>query len=135
MSDTGGAERRPAKWLRRIARAIGSLLATFWLFVGIVSAIYESGPLTPEGAIMAGLIVISTLGIVIAWWREGIGGAIVVLSGIAHSTFAYISSGHNRAFAVLISGGPYLVTGLLFLATWHRSRVSNSGSGGVLPSS
>ena len=113
-----------AKRMRWIARGVGSLAAAFWLFVGIVSAIVESRPLTLEGAIMAGLIISSALSVLIAWWREGVGGAIVVICAIAHSTFAYVASGHNQGFAMLISGGPFLLVGILFLASWWRSRVS-----------
>jgi len=46
----------------------------------------------------------STPGFLIAWWREGIGGTILVAIGIAHSAFAYIAVGYNKAFAVLVSG-------------------------------
>ena len=91
--NTGG---QAAKWLRWIARGIGSFVAGFWLFVGIVSAIVESRPLTLEGVIMVSLIISSALSVLIAWWREGVGGAIVVVCAIAHRTFAYVASGHNE---------------------------------------
>lgn len=70
---------------------------------------------------LAGLIVASALGVLIAWWQEGIGGTIIVICAIAHSTFATIASGHNKGFAMLITGGPLLVAGILFLASWWRS--------------
>jgi len=112
---------RTAKWLHWIARGIGSLVAAFWLFVGIISGINEPEPLTLEGAIMAGLIAASVLGVLIAWWGEGLGGIILLFVAIAHSTFAYIASGHNKGFAMLISGGPWLLVGVLFLTSWRRS--------------
>jgi hypothetical protein len=71
--------------------------------------------------VLAVLIVASALGVLIAWWREGIGGTIIVICAVAHSTFAYIASGHNKRFAMLITGGPLLVAGILFLASWWRS--------------
>ena len=58
----------------------------------------------------------------IAWWREWIGGVVLVICAIAHSTFACFAAGHNHAFAMLISGGPYLLTGILFLWSWRKSR-------------
>jgi MYXO-CTERM domain-containing protein len=61
-----------------------------------------------------------TAGVLTAWWRERIGGIVLLVIALAHGTFALISSGHNRGFAVLISGGPFLLIGLLFLASWRR---------------
>jgi hypothetical protein len=64
---------------------------------------------------MAGLIVVSALAVLIAWRWAGIGGLLVILSGVAHSAFALIASGRNRGIAMLISGGPFIVIGALFL--------------------
>ncbi|MBE9472911.1 MAG: hypothetical protein IMY75_12490 [Chloroflexi bacterium] len=113
---------RATKWMRWIARGIGSLVVAFWLFMGIAYDIVESRPWTLEDMIMAGLITTSALGVLIAWWREGIGGIILVICAAAHSTFAYIVAGHNKGLAMLISGGPFLLIGSLFLAVWWRSR-------------
>jgi hypothetical protein len=105
--------------------------AGFWLFVGLIHVIAavvaaaEPGPWTWESTVLAGLIVASALGVLIAWWREGIGGTIIVICAIAHSTFATIASGHNKGFAMLITGSPLLVAGILFLASWWRSERSS----------
>ena len=108
--------------IRWIARGTGSLVAAFWLLMGVLAGIVEPGPWSLESAIMAGLIVTSALAVLVAWWREGIGGTMVVICAVAHSVFAYVASGHNRGLAMLISGGPFLVIGILFLASWWRSR-------------
>ncbi|MCK4472968.1 MAG: hypothetical protein KAW49_14395 [Anaerolineae bacterium] len=113
---------RATKWTRWIARGIGSLVVAFWLFMGITYDIVESRPWTLEDMIMAGLVTTSALGVLIAWWREGIGGTILVICAAAHSTFAYVVAGHNKALAMLVSGGPFLLIGSLFLAVWWRSR-------------
>ena len=107
-----------------IARGIGSLVAALWLFTGITYDIVEPHPWTLEDMVMAGLIITSTLGVLIAWWREGIGGMIVVICAVAHSVFACVVSGHNKVLAMLVSGGPFLLIGILFLASWWRSRKS-----------
>jgi hypothetical protein len=67
------------------------------------------------------LIVTSILGVLVAWFREGLGGAILLTVGVAHSTFALFAAGHNRGLAMLISGGPFLLIGVLFLASWWRA--------------
>ncbi|HEY42976.1 MAG TPA: hypothetical protein G4O11_03230 [Anaerolineae bacterium] len=110
--------------LRWIARGLGTLIASFWLLIAILSLIYEQEQGGIESTIMALLIVSSILGVVIAWLRELEGGLIILVVAIAHSTFALIEAGHNKGFAVLISGGPFFVIGSLFIATWWRSKRS-----------
>ena len=90
--------------------------------MGITYDIVESRPWTLEDMIMAGLVTTSALGVLMAWWREGIGGIILVICAAAHSTFAYIVAGHNKALAMLVSGGPFFLIGSLFLTVWWRSR-------------
>jgi len=72
--------------------------------------------------VVAAALVGLALGVLIAWRREGIGGAILVIYAVMFSTFAYFSAGRNKGFAMLVSGGPFLLIGILFLATWRRSR-------------
>jgi hypothetical protein len=112
--------------LRRTARIIGTLLAGFWLFAGIASGIAEAAPwpLPWESMAMAALMIVSAAGVLIAWWREGIGGAVLVTVGVAHCVNALIQAGRNRLLAVLISGVPFIVVGILFLVSWSRSKAS-----------
>jgi hypothetical protein len=116
---------RDVKILRWTARGIGTLIASLWLLVAILSLIYEQEQGGTESTIMAVLIVSSILGVIIAWLRELEGGLIILIVAIAHSIFALIEAGHNKGFAVLISGGPFFVIGSLFIATWWRSKRSN----------
>jgi len=122
MANTQYTSDRAAKWMRWIARGIGSLVGGLFLLIGIASAIFDPTPWSLEGAMLAGLGVFAVLGILIAWWREGIGGTVVLIGAIALGTFAYVTAGHNKVWAMLITGGPLLVAGLLFLASWWRSR-------------
>ena len=122
MANVNHTGDRAMKWMRWIARGVGSSVVALWLFMGIAYDIVESRPWTLEDAIMAGLVITSALGVLIAWWREGIGGTILVICAAAHSTFAYVVAGHNKGFAMLISGGPFLLIGSLFLAVWWRLR-------------
>jgi hypothetical protein len=113
---------RVVKILRWTARGSGTLIASIWLLIAILSLIYEQEQGGIESTIMAVLIVSSILGVVIAWLRELEGGLIIMTVAIAHSTFAWIEAGHNKSLAVLISGGPFFVTGSLFIATWWRAK-------------
>ena len=68
------ANDQATRWMRRIARGVGSLVGALLLLIGIVAAIWDPTPWSLEGAMLAGLVVTIVLGVLIAWWREGIGG-------------------------------------------------------------
>jgi Na+-transporting NADH:ubiquinone oxidoreductase subunit NqrD len=98
-------------------------VAAFWLFVGVAEALArEPEPFTAESFIMASLMTISVVGVVVGWFREGLGAAVLLLVATGHSFFAYFAAGHNKGFAMAISGGPFFIIGGLFLACWLRSR-------------
>jgi hypothetical protein len=119
---------RSVKILRWLARGIGSLIASFWLFIVIMSIVNGDTTLDIESAIMTILIFSSIVGVIVAWFRELEGGIVLIIVAIAHSTFAFIVSGHNRGLAMLISGGPFFIIGSLFIATWWRSKKNNISS-------
>jgi hypothetical protein len=113
---------RGVKILRWLARGIGTLIASFWLFIVIVSIFTESTAMDIESIIMTILIFSSIVGVTVAWFRELEGGIILLIVALAHSVFAMIVAWRNKGFAMLISGGPFFVIGSLFIATWWRSR-------------
>jgi hypothetical protein len=121
MTSGEGAAVRRTRWIRWIARGLGTLLAGFWLFIGSLLATLGSEPWTPESAVMATLIIASALAVLVAWWREGIGAILVIVAGVAHCVFAFVASGRNTLFAVFISGVPFLLVGVLFLVSWRQS--------------
>lgn len=123
MSEMHSPSDRSANWLRYIARGIASVLVAGWLFTVMVGALFEREPWTLESTIMAVLILALSVGVAVAWRREGLGGAIVLAAGIAFAAFAYLSAGHNKGFAMMVSGVPFLAVGALFLAVhWTASR-------------
>lgn len=126
MTSVRHTRERATKWMRWIGRGLGSLAGLFCLLIGIAEVIWPHTPPSPEasqqGAMLAGLVITTVLGVLIAWWREGIGGTVVVIGAVALGTFAYVTAGHNKVWAMLITGGPFLVAGILFLATWWLSR-------------
>jgi hypothetical protein len=107
--------------LRWSARAVGSLPALGWVSVGLVSALLEREPWTRESAWMVLLISVLTLAVLLAWRREKLGGALLVVGAVAFGLFAYVTAGRNKGYAMLVSGGPFLLSGALFLAAWRRA--------------
>jgi len=125
MEKINSINKQSAKWLRWTARGIGSFGGVFWLFSLIANAIGEISAGTPpplEGIILGVLIIILVVGVIIAWRNEKIGGTIVTFGAIALCIFAYITAGRNKHLAVLFSGAPFLVSGILFLTSWRRSK-------------
>jgi len=120
---------KTTKIIHWTARILGSISGAFWVLALTLSTIveYKKGvEPTPEanleGTILGFLVAIVVIGVIIAWFREGIGGFITVIGAIALSIFSYISAGHNKIFAMLTSGIPFLIAGILFLISWWRTK-------------
>ncbi len=118
---------RTARTIIWIARILGSIAGAFWALSLIISTIQEIGmPITTrvmiEGLILTGLIAVILAGIIVAWRNEKIGGIITTVAAAALCIFSYIDAGHNKIFAVMISGFPFLVSGALFLTGWWISK-------------
>ena len=73
---------------------------------------------------MASVIVAFLLDVLVAWWREGIGGIVLVIVAVAYSIFALISYSHSSGLAVLTPGGSWFLVGGLFPITWRRMKYS-----------
>jgi hypothetical protein len=100
---------------------IGTATAVFWSLTLILSAIGEAaqGVLwwSLEGALLAALVITSSVGVAIAWRRARLGGGVVAVGGLALCIFAFVTAGFNKGLAMAVSGGPFLVAGALFLAS------------------
>jgi hypothetical protein len=58
----------------------------------------------------------------LGWIARGLG----TLAGAALCVFAYLTAGHNQGFAVLVSGAPFLLAGILLLVSSKRANGSGS---------
>jgi hypothetical protein len=122
--------------MRWFALILSSLAAAMWMFIILVSAIQGLGPLDLESLILTTIILLSTLSVLLAWRREKLGGTLVLASGITHAIFALIVAGHNKLYAASISGGPFILSGILLLLSWRRGRqagVSSNESPSISP--
>ena len=107
------------------ARIIGSLVGLFWMLSLVSETIAEFGePILWEGYVVGSAAVILSAGVILAWFKEKAGGILLVMASVSFSVFAYFEAGHNKVFASLISGFPFLVAGILFLISWKLSSKS-----------
>jgi hypothetical protein len=111
--------------MRWIARALGLLASgPFVLFL-----IYSGARIFPKlswsslrGMPLFIVLAMATVGVLIAWRWEIIGGAIAVVCAIAISALVYLGSGLVVFSAALMASVPFFVTGILFLGCCWRTR-------------
>jgi hypothetical protein len=77
-----------------------------------------------EGIAVTTLAIVNILGVVLAFRRERLGGIVLVATGLAFSIFAIFSAGRNQALAAGVSGGPFIVSGVLFLLASTNPRAT-----------
>ena len=125
MTTGGRAPHQTARWMLWMARGISTLAAAFWLLILLdilaCDALVGFICLNWEMALLAGLVIASVLSVLIAWRRENVGGFIMILWGFVFSSIAYMTSRPQQVFSMLVSGVPFLIAGLLFLASWWLS--------------
>jgi hypothetical protein len=110
------------KAIRWFARILGALLVLF--FVGSVikglvdPPVHGSGKMTTqEIVLMAGMFAM-VLGIIIAWFREGLGGLLVVGGFIYFVAVELIQRKQFDAWFLLA----FLAVGVLHLICWRQSK-------------
>ncbi len=104
-------------WGARVLSLVGTL-AIVLIFVGDRFEISRVAAREWVGFLLFPFGVI--VGFAIAWWKEGIGGAITTISLLAfYLVYGLVLNGRiNQGWAFLIFASP----GLLFLLSWLRSR-------------
>jgi hypothetical protein len=117
---------RAVKRVGWIARGLGTLSGAWWLLSGVAHLSGGREPWTAEGALLGVLIVTCATGVVLAWWRARLGGVVLTLAGAALCVFAYITAGHNKGLAVLVSGAPFFLAGILLCMSTKREETPGS---------
>jgi hypothetical protein len=116
-----------AKWMRWIALIISSLAAAFWLLILIdillCDLVVGCVSVTWDMALLLFLVVASIASVAIAWRWESIGGPVLIFWGLAFTAIAYVTSRPHQAFSMLVTGVPFLIAGLLFMARWWSQRI------------
>jgi hypothetical protein len=101
------------------ARIGGLVISGFWIISLTLNTIRESEGdpfrLTIEGSLLALLVFSSSVAAIYAWIDPLSGGKFTIISSIFLTIFSYFAAAQDRMMAVLISGLPYFLIGLLFV--------------------
>jgi hypothetical protein len=123
------------KLLRWTARILGTLLVIFTLLFGIGSLFEGAGKANSLTSFDASLIVtfsfwgLGLVGLVIALWREKVGGLISLISFVVFITLAFIGS-KNQDPKIILVLSIFLIPAILYLiysqaASTAQNKVSN----------
>jgi hypothetical protein len=56
------------------------------------------------------------------WWRDVLGGTILTFVGLAFALSVLVEMESRDYWIIIVFGLPFLLSGLLFLASWRRTR-------------
>lgn len=117
----------PTCLLRGFARAMGVLASIPFVLFLICSGAEVRPELSwgsPQGMPLFVVLTMATLGVLIAWRRERIGGGMAVVCAAAVPALVCLGSGRDMVYAALMISIPYLGAGALFLACdWMTRKV------------
>ena len=106
--------------MRKVPRILGLIIAAFiagmFLFI-FFGSLFDDEPVTYniESVGIVGLTILSTISVIVAWFKMKVGAWMVLVSGMLFAIFGLITAGQNRLMAVMAAGGPLLISSLLML--------------------
>jgi hypothetical protein len=89
-------------------------------FAAMDTTSYKAPFFTIQHYIMWTFLLVTLVSIIIAWWREGIGGLILTIVGLAAIVVFMLTMPPRDYWVMLIFCAPFLVSGILYLKCWRR---------------
>ena len=117
---------KSARVVRWIARISGAFLAVYLVFTTVANLImdFKSWDFIPYVYFV--FFIIFAAGVIIAWFKEKIGGIILIAGAVAGSIFSIIVGLNNPDFDLLdfiiLAALPFIIIGILFLVYCWKSR-------------
>jgi len=114
--------------IRRVARIWGAVVIALTLFIAaahIIAPETESTDYPPIENLLPVVMLVSVLGLMLAWRWEGIGGGINVGLFLAHLGLYWIIRGKFFPLGALLILSVAVVPGVLFLVCWWRTRLQD----------
>jgi hypothetical protein len=118
------------KAIRNVARGISSVVAGLILLFTVgqwiqglsAGTLLQGWRLSTTG--MAVYVILIALGSSLGWWRENIGGTILIIAGLGMLLAMFIFLAPLDYLNSLIFCLPFLLSGILYLMYWKRSKPS-----------
>ena len=115
-------------YMRNYARGISTFFISLWVLLVISYAIdtisYQALTLTNERMVLWAFLLVTSVSVIIAWWREGIGGLMLTIAGLAAIVVFMVTNKPKAYWITLVTGAPFLVSGILYLKCWKRIKKS-----------
>jgi hypothetical protein len=126
--------------LSRFGRVLATILALFYVVILIGDSIAEGlhRPNAETAAVVA-VFSYSAVSAVAALLTDRVGGAMLVVAGVALACLVALTAGRNHAIAAVVIGGPFLLAGAALLLAaalrdqWRYEREETLHSSGPEP--
>jgi hypothetical protein len=116
------------KTIRWTARIIGALLALFCLMFFIGYSMEGSGNsksgLEPYNYFVFAFWGIGLAALILAWWKEGLGGIISLISFIIFNILAALSPVKGAGYSIILL--IFLIPSVLFIYSWKQAMKMNN---------
>jgi hypothetical protein len=109
--------------MRNYARGISTFFISIWVLLAIGNAldtIYQAPLHTNKGVVIWAFLLVTLVSVIIAWWREGIGGLMLTIIGLTAIVVFMLTNKPKAYWITLVTGAPFLVSGILYLKCWGR---------------
>ena len=117
---------KSSRVIRWIARILGTILAVYLVLTTIANLIMDFKAWDFIPYVYFAFFIVFAIGVIIAWFKEKIGGIILIAGAVAGSIFSIIVGLNKPDFDLLdfiiLAGLPFLIIGILFLVYWWKSR-------------
>jgi hypothetical protein len=90
------------------------------------TASFQTQALSNERVILWTFLLVTLVGVIIAWWREAIGGLILTIVGTVALVMFMLTNKPEDYWITLVTGVPFLVSGILYLKCWRRIKSKTS---------
>lgn len=103
-------------WLKSLGLGVSTAVAGFWLVIGI-GGLIEGEVASARATMLTVLYLDAAVSAGVAWWRQGLGGLLLLGSGMILSGVTVLVPGgaHDHGPTLLTGGVPLAVSGLLLL--------------------
>ncbi|MDX1613199.1 MAG: hypothetical protein R3300_02750 [Candidatus Promineifilaceae bacterium] len=118
--------------LRPATRAVAFLaLLTGVLYLRALAehllGMLQTNNLGPEDWLTPVFLIVGSIGLLLVWRHEALGGLVALLSGLVLAIGDHSAQGRYHWLVAFLYSSPFLVAGLMCLLCWRRRRSTDSG--------